>query len=334
MLKKLFSLTLSIMLLSSLSSVVSASPDQSSEIKSNQEIESTLQQINQIMDEMTSIKLDEMNNKSLVADDGSKMASLENELESLGVKKLTPNEVQTNYVNENVTNPKVVVPPSNGNVNWYEYRYTSVRSGVTYAVQNLYAQAVGPKTNLYISGDGKQFYSSSTGVFLKDLGVNLANIYAQKLVGAVIAKIPVAGWLPYELLYNTNISNATVNRSTMNYSGLSTYCYTYVKKDGQADNYANLTFVSNKVDLSTTYVFSGILNAGTSSATTFSDGTSKKVVDYAENYANIEKAIDAYINPSAQKESIISQYIYYNHDKTQNYIVATPYITLPTQVIY
>lgn len=81
---------------------------------------------------------------------------LGNELESLGVKFLSPLEVQrkmeTSAKTSNVITPNVIIPPNDRNIIWSSYRSNWVKNGVTYEVQHLTAEPNGLSSALFDTG--------------------------------------------------------------------------------------------------------------------------------------------------------------------------------------
>lgn len=112
----------------------------------------TKMEIIKTMEELTKISLEKLNPQNSSKLSSNAEGTLRKKLSSLGVRELTPIEVQEK-ISKNLVTPNVSVPPSNSNVRWYELRYTHTRSGKTYDIQELYAQAVGYNTNLYSSNN-------------------------------------------------------------------------------------------------------------------------------------------------------------------------------------
>lgn len=252
------------------------------------------------MEKLTRLELESLDpeNKTRLRNIEGNEDSLRLKLSSLGVKELTSNQVQS-IASKNLVTPYVTVPGSNSNVRWYEIRYTHTRSGKSYEIQELYAQAVGYRTNLYSSSDG--LYLINGGQEQVNLGQALINVYANKLIASVAALNPITNILPYELFIN--IPNGTtviaMNSDFVTYRALSTACFSYVKDAGKSDDYLTLSYTSNMFDISATHVTAGISNPGTSSAkpVTSANATFTNSV-YATDYASSSKAVDQFLNLS------------------------------------
>jgi len=245
---------------------------------------------------------------------------LEAELENLGVKELSIEEVKQQFGNADEVSPLVVAPPSTSHIKWYTIDYTITRSGVTYNLQDLYAQGLDGGSNLAVGANGATLYSNKS-VIVKNIA-NIGSIYAQKVIGL----IPVVQWLPYELLFSSN-DNVTNNSHVITHRSLSTVCFTYVKKSTDPDSYQTIGWLSNMVSVASSHTLAGY-NAGSP----YSKSTDKSNTTYADNYASGSNAVDYYSGVSSQTRSYISSYKFYNPDKTLSltYYVVNP--SFPAQI--
>lgn len=257
-----------------------------------------------------------VNSDSLTLD--STEMQLEAELQKLGVNPISYEEamaIHNRSIKSDDVGVQVTVPSSNSNVRWYDFRYYVTKSGTTYEVQELYAQGLSNGTNLAAGQNGVTLYSN------KQIAVQfltqIASIYAQKVIGL----IPIVQWAPYELLFSDN-TNVTNNSHVITHRSLSTVCFSYVKPYGKSDDYQNLTFVSNMVTIASSHTL-----AGYKDGSPYSKTTDKTNTEYASNYASGTAAVDAYTDPYAPRNSYVSFYRFYNHDKTAS---LTQYILTPS----
>lgn len=224
--------------------------------------------------------------------------TLRDKLSSLGVRELTPIEVQEK-LSENLVTPNVSVPPTNSNVRWYELRYTHTRSGKTYDIQELYAQAVGYNTNLYSSNN--TLYLINGTKTQVNVGQALINVYANKLIGVIAALNPITNILPYELFVKIPDGSSTIsmNSDFISYRLLSTACFSYVKDSGKSDDYLTMTYASNTFTISSSHTVAGIADEGKPTATPLvSSGRSLSYSAYATDYASSSKAVDNFLSLS------------------------------------
>ncbi|PYI50051.1 hypothetical protein [Paenibacillus flagellatus] len=240
---------------------------------------------------------------------------LESDLQALGVNAITPAQAQAIANGGSDVSIQVTVPPSNSNVKWYDIRYTYYTGGTTYAVQELYAQGLAGGTNLAAGQNGVTLYTNKQ-ILVKNV-TYIAQMYAQKAIGT----IPIVQWLPYEMLFSDN-SQVTNNSHVITHRSLSTVCFSYVKLDGQSDNYQSLSYVSNMVSVASSHTLAGYNNGSPYSKT-----TDKSNTDYATNYASPTSAVNAYKDPYAPRQSFISFYRFYNNDQTAS---LTQYIINPS----
>ncbi|EES71154.1 hypothetical protein POTG_04236 [Paenibacillus sp. oral taxon 786 str. D14] len=201
----------------------------------------TKMEIIKTMEELTKISLEKLNPQNSSKLSSNAEGTLRKKLSSLGVRELTPIEVQEK-ISKNLVTPNVSVPPSNSNVRWYELRYTHTRSGKTYDIQELYAQAVGYNTNLYSSNN--TLYLINGTKTQVNVGQALINVYANKLIGVIASLNPITNILPYELFVKIPDGSSTIsmNSDFISYRLLSTACFSYVKDSGKSDDYLTMTY--------------------------------------------------------------------------------------------
>lgn len=172
------------------------------------------------------------------------IASIDKELERLGVEKLSPEEVEERFTNTSGAEPYVSTPISN-NVTWFSVRSVYPYNGVTYEIQTLSAQPNQNDSNLKQSGSR----AISSSYKWKAGAMNALSVVATSIVG----EIP--GSSLYLSVYNsvkgfvsgisktTEISSAEIIYS---YAHTTTASFKYVKVEGQADSLQKLTYISTK----------------------------------------------------------------------------------------
>lgn len=295
----------------------------------NKKIEDEKQEVIQLLDELAQYKADSLLDendlvKTYSLDDDSYVLELENKLLNLGVTEVSEDELLDLNLKSNLEDgmisPLVSVPSTTNAVKWYSKRYTYTYNGVSYNIQELYAQGNNGNSPLIDGGDGKKIYTNKQ-IAVSNLK-NLASIYAQKAIGL----ISIVQWTPYELLFSNN-SKVVNNSHTVTYRSVGTVCFTYVRKSTQTDSYQQLSFVSNRVSLASTHVLAGVNNG-----TPYTQTKSFNHTFSASTYAPLEAAVKSFLNVHSQRSSYVSNYKFYNHDKSASLTqyVATP--SYPAQV--
>lgn len=280
--------------------------------QANLETEKRKEEINKVFQELAEVRAAKLlpGNEMKIASFEDSEVSLEEKLNTLGVNVLSPKEVSNIY---REVSPTAEVPPSNSNVRWYEARYNITRNGVTYALQDLYAQARGHNTNLTSARTGYKLYDNMHYVITGSKEV--VKLYSEKAIGHLLQKVPVYGWLPWELLIpegNQRHNNSIV----VSHRTLSTVCFTYVKREGQSDSSQSMTFRSNMYTSNASITAVGITDGKGYSKTLDSEKT-----DYGQYYASGTKALDAYLDTQAQRSSYISSITFQSeHDTTKKLV--------------
>lgn len=227
--------------------------------------------------------------------------NFDKELNQLGVTALTAN--QAKEIINNKPGIKQEVPRSSLEIAWYSKRFNHTYKGKKYSIQKLYAQGMCGGTGLANGKNDATLYTG-TGRVVNDLSV-LASVYAQKIIGSV----PAVKWAPFELLFSNN-ENTTSSSHTVTYRSLQTYCYIYVKPYGKSDDYQELCWSSNKVQVACTHILAGYRNG---KAYTKSKDTNTTIK--ATNYGKSIKALERYVNSRNPKLSFVENYTFYNHNR-------------------
>lgn len=211
------------------------------------------------------------------------IVDIENQLESLGVKQLSPMEVQMLKMidnSESMVIPMISVPPSTSNTKWYSNSYYVYRGEGKYEIQDVYAQAMTVTSVLGKRVSGT--VQTETQKFIDQLKA-LASVYAQKAIGLV----KIITLMPYELSFGN--SKTVQDYQTLYYGDLTNQmCFTYVKFETHSSQ--RLSLVTNQlyynIDLNTHWVYNGIPGGYP---------VNKRGSTASGNYANSSTAVSNYM---------------------------------------
>lgn len=239
--------------------------------------------------------------------------SIEEQLFKLGVTEVQQDELRRLTQNDPV--PRIYIPPNTSTTRWYSYRHTMNYNGISYNIQELYAQGMNGNSSLSEGRDGVTLYSG--GQLLVSGLKYIASMYAQKVIGL----IPVVNWTPYELLFSDN-SKVVNDSHVITYRSTSTVCFTYVRLSSQDDDYQNLSFVSNSISVAASHTLAGYDNGRPYAKSSPEENTTIN----ADTYAPLLGAVQSYLESPLPKYSYASYYVFYNQDKTKSILqhVATP----------
>lgn len=248
-----------------------------------QKIEAEQTKIDELLDrraELVSLeKFDEVEN-------------VEQELASLGVEKLTPEEVQTQFGNTNTPNTRINVPVSN-NVTWLSQRVDYPHYGTTYEVQTLIAQANEKNSDLKKSGSLAVSSSYSWEVGFMNLITALATSAAGQLSSGASLAVTVydsVSGLVSGISKTTKISSASV---VYTYSHVTTATFKYVKEKGHPDMLQELTFASTKGLTTIGYQYPAFNYSGGSVTPNVIQGQ-RTLVSTPKNYNSTLAAVEQY----------------------------------------
>ena len=181
-----------------------------------------------------------------------KLRKIDEELENIGVKKLTKKQVATIFsgyiVNSKISDP--IDPPDSDDVTFYCMSGTIPKNWKNYPLFDVLARPTGTNGRLYNAIVNQNIYTS--GNFIDQT----CSLYASKIAGDIIGKVPFLKWFPYETVFPNGTSyNYTANThvSTLRSNATMEYFFIYESNYAQWDfilssNFANVD-VSNVVYL-------------------------------------------------------------------------------------
>lgn len=214
----------------------------------------------------------------------------EEEYVTYGGSILNESQTKTIFSNMQMTKSGAVpptVPPSNSRYKWYlSSRYPVNKNGKTYYVYNL--TCIPQTTGTSLSG------SASVDVLkgnnsLQELKNKLIKIYAEKLAGEIVSKVPLASYAPYELLYDAYPQASSLQNVeySVHVNAATTACFGFVL-DEQYNTY-NHTLTTHKVDITETHSYPIVVNGRTTTITTH-----KNRGDSSDYYGSTSKAVDVF----------------------------------------
>lgn len=231
----------------------------------------------------------------------NEIESIDKQLESLGVEKLTSGEVEKYFSNLSDTTP-YVVPPASNNVTWLSSRTDYTYGGITYEIQTLIAQPNQNDSNLKERGNK----SISSSYKWNAGSMDALSVIASSTVG----EIPGASL--YLSVYDTvrsfisgiskttEISDAEILYS---YSHVSTISFKYVKIKGESDNRQVLTYISSKGTTAVGYQYPNFVYSGSSVKPNIIQGN-RTINSIPSGYNSNLNAVKAYNTPYGKREFV------------------------------
>lgn len=191
-------------------------------------------------------------------------------------------------------------PPSSSVNTWFNTRTTITYNGVTYNIQTLTAQPNSPASPLALSGTEQIQYSSNW-----QAGAAAAlDTSAQAIVGGFMSEIPGASlFLTIFDVVSAVISEidqttvVSIPSMTYGWSGVTTACFKYVRRNNQSDDEQWLSLVSTRVTLEVDFIIPAFDNVGGNDNTVLSPNNitgSRTITATPPNYASNYLAIDKY----------------------------------------
>lgn len=280
----------------------------------------TEERISSLLDELT-----ENLALSMVVDDDliikeceAKITKIEQQLETLGVTKLSNTELAQFFEEKNIpqTRGLITKPENTDTVKWYLYNYTNYSyNSKKYDVQRLIAVGNNPGGMLVTGADNVKFYSGKQK--LANAVSTAVSIYVQKAIGF----IPVIKWTPYELLFSNTSSNA-FNSSYVTHRCVSSIAFSFVKESTQSDDYYSLSFYSNKLSIAVNAHGAAVVDSVPS---TYSEHKTETIS--ADYYSSITAAIQSYTGAAGCYDYIDYYEIQsYDGEYTKNAYVPTPLV--------
>lgn len=228
--------------------------------------------------------------------------SIDQQLESLGVEKLTAAEVDERFGSIDGATPYVSTPPST-NVTWFSGRINYTYMGTTYEIQTLTAQPNEHDSSLKKSG-----FRTLSSTYKWKVGF-------MNLVSVLVSSIPVENkkvalaMTVYEGLSGfvsgvsktTEISSAEIVYS---YAHTTTATFKYVKVKGQSDDYQVLSYISTKGKTTVGYQYPEFIYSSGSVEPNVVQGN--RIIDSVpDGYNSNIGAIKAYSDPNAPRNAYL-----------------------------
>lgn len=309
MLKKFLSIILLCMLVFQSSLTVFANTDNGKVIgintpeqeAHNKKVEEQHQEVVNLIRDLTKLKMQQnsLSKENISMKEATMLISdiseLENQLDKLGIKK-----VSTSFPQKlnSLDNSMLIATSSSYEDTREELISRFYVNGLPYTVLHIYSIPNSINSVQVSTGDGVPLYSGNG--FLAGVS-NIISIYAQKVIGTIIDTIPVIAWMPYELLIPSNANK--VEALTVSYTAGNTVCYSWVKPYSASDSYYKRGMVTNHMTCESYFSSRGVRSDGS----VFNQPSGLKYTEkYADNYANTAKAVYSYVNEFCQYESILS----------------------------
>lgn len=228
--------------------------------------------------------------------------SLDQQLESLGVEKLTAAEVDERFGSINGATPYVSKPAST-NVTWLSSRTNYTYKGVTYEIQTLTAQPNQNNSNLKNSGSR----SIASSYKWKVGSMNALSVVGSSLAGEIpgaslaLSVYDTISDFVSGISKTTEISSAEIVYS---YAHITTASFKYVKIKGQSDDYQNLTYISTKGTTAVGYQYPTFTYSGGSVKPNVIQGN-RTITSTPSGYNSNVNAVKAYSDPYAARRSYV-----------------------------
>lgn len=259
----------------------------------NQQEEATQAQINSILQKMSAERTQLAQGSNTGASPasaataiGSKLASQQEQLASLGVTPLSSAQL-ARLEKESGALPQVTTPPSTSDVSWLSGTSTVYYNGSDYSVQTVYAQGLNANSNLWQLAGGIPMYSNTQ---LDEVnGLNFLQMAVEYAAGF----IPGASWIPTAFIPNLANGLFTVS-DWLSYNGSETVSFSFVNPVGNPQ-YQQLDFVSNWDNFTFTQVIEGSQNGNP-----ITEKPTVNEVLVAPLFGNtLTQAVAEYVNPAA-----------------------------------
>lgn len=227
---------------------------------------------------------------------------IDQQLEKLGVEKLTQAEVEARFGDVSGSTPYVSTPSSK-NVTWLSSRTDYTYGGVTYEIQTLTAQPNQNDSNLKDSGSKAiaSSYKWKAGIMnaISVVGSSLAGeIPGASLVLSVYDS--VSGFVS-GISKTTEISSAEIVYS---YAHTTTVSFKYVKVKGQSDDKQSLTYISTKGTTAVGYQYPTFSYSGGAAKPNVIQGN-RTINSTPSGYNSNLNAVKAYTDPYAVRRAYV-----------------------------
>lgn len=228
--------------------------------------------------------------------------SIDMQLESLGVEKLTPAEVEERFCNIDGAAPRVSTPVSN-NVTWLSNRTNYTYGGVTYEIQTLTAQPNQNNSNLKVVGNRAIASKNKWSIGIMNGLTVIGSTLAGEIPGATLALTvydTVSGFVS-GISKTTEISSAEILYS---YSHTTTASFKYVKIKGQSDDSQVLTYISTNGTTSVGYQYPTFTYSGGAAKPNVIQGN-RTVYSTPSGYNSNLNAVKSYTDPYAANRAYV-----------------------------
>ncbi|WP_143482950.1 hypothetical protein [Pseudoflavonifractor sp. An85] len=250
------------------------------------------------------LKVDELLEKRaefICLEQWDNVASIDQQLEQLGVEKLTAQEVEEHFVS---VTPYVSTPVSS-NVTWFSSRRDYTYGGVIYEVQTLTAQP--NQNNSQLKTSGSRAIASSYK--WKAGAMNALSVVGSALVGEIpgaslyLTVFETVSGFVSGISKTTEISSAEIVYS---YAHTTTASFKYVKVKGQSDDYQSLTYISTMGTTAVGYQYPTFRYSGGSVQPNIIQGQ-RTINSIPTGYNSNANAVKAYLDPYAPTRAFVGR---------------------------
>ncbi len=225
-----------------------------------------------------------------------KLDIIDKQLEVLGVKKLTPQEVEE--LNKDDVVPYITKPVSN-NVTWLSSRQDYTYNGTTYEIQTLIAQPNQNNSNLKIIGSRAlaSTYKWKAGA------MNAISVLAEATYGELTGMSRV--FTVYDTLNGmisgiTRTTEISAAEIVYSYAHTTTASFKYIKVKGEADDKQHLAYISTKGTTAIGYQYPQFIYSGGTVEPNIIQG-SRTINTTPDGYNSNLEAVKAYVKGISKK---------------------------------
>ncbi|WP_028594506.1 hypothetical protein [Paenibacillus assamensis] len=296
MFKKSFTVVVALLLFFNVSTLVSANNDLN--------IGQREARINELYEERAKLRLQEKT-------DFEKIQSVNSELESLGVKFMSDEEVKNKFVlQKGMSISPYVSVPTMDNVVWSTWRGVSSKNGKSYEVQHLIAEPNSKNSNLKTTGVVIHHSSVDWKAGALTVVKTLALEGASRVSGAdlLISFFDTAASFIKDVNFGRETKVEDISAS-YTYAQMTVIEFMYVKKVGESDDKQALTFIASKVNGDILTGVPGFVYRSSNGAAVRAkvEGKNYYFSNRPSGYGLSNKGVEAYVNPYAQRRAVITQ---------------------------
>ena len=269
-------------------------------MESEESFNETDDKVEQLFDQRTQM---------LLQGEYDEVENIDNQLEALGIHKMSEQEVEDFMDSHYDTDiSPYVEKPTNGKLIWFSAREKETFRGVEYEVQTLHAVPTDEESSLRHANSGNAAVLNSTSP-LQAAALNLVKTFA---VGRLEQLVPGLSTVitAYDILkpfYDALEPKSKVENLEISYTYVWTASVTfkYVKKADQSDDYQAMTFASSKCSVKVAWnipMFK-IDEFGIASPEIIQGN--RDLSGIAVGYNSNDRAIRAYLDPTEPRDSFI-----------------------------